>query len=83
MIYRDDKRSFALLKEIVQHDSISQIGLSMDEMRELVGLKHRSTVHHHLANLTDQGLVQRVPGLARSTKPTKKGKELVDLMSGE
>lgn len=80
MIIRFDSRAFMVLNEIVENSKKSQIGLTLEEIGDRVGLTHRSTVHHHVSRLIDNGLVDRVPGRAKSLQPTVKGHKMVELI---
>lgn len=80
MIIRDDSTAFAVLSEIVDYSQVSQIGLTLDEIRARVGLTHRSTVHHHVSRLEKNGFIQRVKGRAKSIQPTAKGKKMVEVI---
>ncbi len=71
---------FDILALLVDHERESTKGLSFDEIRERVGLGFRSSVHWHVKDLAELGLVSSIPGRRRSLKPTDRGRKLVRIL---
>lgn len=72
-----------VLTAVVNHWKTARFGPTVEELRETVGLNHRSSVQWHITNLIADGYLERVPRKHRSLRPTKRGEALVELLNGD
>ncbi|MHB1001431.1 MAG: LexA family protein [Armatimonadota bacterium] len=62
-------RQKQILHYIVQHIEMRGYPPTIREIGEAVNLRSTSTVHAHLCNLEDAGLIKRDAGLTRAIRP--------------
>jgi len=73
----------SVLTAIVDHWKGARYGPTVEEIRQAVGLNHRSSVQWHITNLIQEGYLERVPRKHRSVHATKRGEALVELLNGD
>lgn len=79
-IPRPNSTAYDVLKVVVAWWETRSYGPSVDEVRELAGLKSKSTAQWHIERLADDELLSHVPGRHKSLRPTVKGQKLVELL---
>lgn len=72
---------FNVLKSVVTHWGKARFGPTVEEIRQDVGLSHRSSVQWHINSLIRDGYLQRVPRKHRALEPTRRGEKLVKLLA--
>lgn len=71
---------FNVLEAVVAHWGGARFGPTVEEIRETVGLSHRSSVQWHINTLIEDGYLERIPKKHRTLRPTKRGEALVKLL---
>lgn len=78
---RPGQTKYHVLVSLIEFTKKNAFGPTMEELAEVVGLSHRSTIHHHLHDLLNDDLVEKEEGRKRAFRPTRKGRRLVELLS--
>jgi repressor LexA len=68
------KRRQRVLEAVAAFWAANGYSPSLDEIADLAGLAHRSSVHHHLRRLRADGLVAYEEGKARTVRLTEKAR---------
>lgn len=78
---RPGQTRYEILSAMVGFTKENAHAPTMVELADLVGLANRSTVHHHLAGLIEDELVEHEHTGRRGYFPTARGKKLVALLA--
>ena len=79
MTRHDQDRRRRILQAIAEGVRRNGVPPTVREIADYVGLAAPSAVHHHLAALEHEGLIERGAGLSRAVRITSRGLALLEL----
>lgn len=72
---------FHVLTAVKEHWSSNRFGPTVQEIKDRVGLASRSTVQFHINDLLDDGYLSHRERKRRTLKVTKKGDQLISILT--
>lgn len=82
-IPRPETTSYEVLSAVVKWWRTNSRGPTIEQIREDVGLRSKSTVAWHVDKLVEDQWLTRAPRRHQALKPTRRGTKLVELMEAK